>query len=249
MVFMFWSGLRRNVDITGSIFNVDTPLTLDNYRSLFDNFDFSRHLANSLVIAGGATALGIFLGSPIAYAVARGRAAVVGFVALMARMSPALLFVLPFFIFAVKIRAVDNDIANYAILIVAHLIVSLPLSVWLIMPFFAAIPTSIDEAALIDGCTPLQRFARVALPLARHGVIVAFTLSFILTWNFFLFALVLSNGDTAPLPVIAFRFVGDASTDWGGLMAAGSLISMPALVLTIFAQRWLVRGVAAGAVK
>lgn len=135
------------------------------------------------------------------------------------------------------------------LLIAAHLIITLPLAIWLLIPFFEDIPLSIEESAMIDGSSVAQRFRHIVLPLVAPGLSVAVILSFIFSWNYFLFALALANADTMPLPVIAFNFIGQGSSDYGGLMAASTLISLPAIILTVVAQRWIVRGLTGGAVK
>lgn len=249
VLFMLWSAFRSNVDITGSIFNVGTPLTLDNFQNLFERFDFIYYIRNSFIIAGGSTILGLLLGVPAAYVIARRTIPGIGFTTLLARMAPGVLFVVPFFIMSMKIGATSNVVLNFGVLIAAHLIITLPLCIWLLIPFYEEIPRSLEEAALIDGCSPRQRFMQVVLPLVAPGISVAVTLSFIFSWNYFLFALALATSDTMPLPVIAFNFIGQGSSDYGGLMAASTLISLPAIILTIVAQRWLVRGLTGGAVK
>jgi multiple sugar transport system permease protein len=249
VVFMLWSSLRRNVDITGSLFAIASPLTLDNYSQLFERFDFGRYIVNSFIVAGSSTLLGLILGTPAAYVVVRRRLPGLGFLILLARMAPGVLFVLPLFILSVNIGAPSNTLLNYTLLIAAHLIITLPLCIWLLIPFFEDIPISIEESTLMDGASAWQRFSRIALPLALPGLSVALTLSFVFSWNYFLFALALANQETLPLTVIAFSFIGQGSNDFGGLMAASALISTPALLLAVFAQRWLVRGITGGAVK
>lgn len=249
VLFMLWSAFRRNVDITGSIFNVTSPLTLENFTNLFDRFAFFYYIRNSFIVAGGSTLIGLLLGVPAAYVVVRRGASSLGFLMLLARMAPGVLFVLPLFVLSVRIGAPSNTGLNFALLIAAHLIITLPLCIWLLVPFFEDVPISLEEAAMLDGGTVFQRFRYVVLPLVLPGLSVAVTLSFIFSWNYFLFALALANADTLPLPVIAFNFIGQGASDYGGLMAASALISLPALVLTIFAQRWLVRGLTGGAVK
>ncbi|WFE36198.1 carbohydrate ABC transporter permease [Micromonospora sp. WMMD975] len=249
VLFMLWSSLRNNVDITGSLFDVGSPLTLENFTNLFERFTFGRYIANSFIVAGGSTILGLVLGAPAAYVIVRRKLAALGFLTLLARMAPGVLFVLPLFVLSVRVGGPDSVALNYTLLIVAHLIITLPLCIWLLVPFFEEIPISIEESTLIDGANAWQRFRRIALPLALPGVSVALTLSFVFSWNYFLFALALANDRTLPLTVIAFNFIGQGSNDFGGLMAASTLISAPALLLTIFAQRWLVRGITGGAVK
>ncbi|WP_143517553.1 carbohydrate ABC transporter permease [Pseudonocardia sp. MH-G8] len=249
VLFMLWSAFRSNVDITGSIFNLTAPLTLENFTNLFDRFVFYYYIRNSFVVAGGSTLLGLALGVPAAYVIVRRKATSIGFLMLLARMAPGVLFVLPLFVLSVQTGAPSNNGLNFALLIAAHLIITLPLCIWLLVPFFEDIPISLEEAAMLDGATVWQRFRHVVVPLALPGLSVAVTLSFIFSWNYFLFALALANADTLPLPVIAFNFIGQGASDYGGLMAASTLISLPALLLTVFAQRWLVRGLTGGAVK
>jgi multiple sugar transport system permease protein len=118
-----------------------------------------------------------------------------------------------------------------------------------LLPFFDNIPRSVLESAQVDGCRSLQILLRIALPVVAPGLIVATILSFIFSWNYFLFALVLSNGDTKTLIAASFNFIGEGATYWGALMAAATLIALPPLVLAFIVQRRLVAGLALGAVK
>ncbi|HUK00098.1 MAG TPA: ABC transporter permease subunit, partial [Stellaceae bacterium] len=103
--------------------------------------------------------------------------------------------------------------------------------------------------ARIDGCSPFHMFWRIALPLVKPGIVVATILAFVFSWNYFLFALVLSGFDSKTLIVAAFNFVGEGATNWGALMAAAVMIALPPLALSLLVQRWLVSGLTAGAVK
>lgn len=249
VLYMLWSAFRPSIEITSNPLGIFSPLSFDNFEKVFANFNFARYIANSVVIAGSSTVIGLVLGIPAAYVVVRRKWTSVGFLMLIARMAPGVMFLLPLFIFSVGIGAPSNDALNYAVLIAAHLIITLPLIVWLLIPYFEGLPESIEEAAMIDGATVIRRFGSVIVPLVTPGIAVATTLSFIFSWNYFLFALVLSNSDTIPLPVIAFSFIGEGQSDYGALMAASALISLPALIIAIVAQRWLVRGLVGGAVK
>jgi multiple sugar transport system permease protein len=117
------------------------------------------------------------------------------------------------------------------------------------LSFFEELPTEVEEAALIDGCSPFQVLMLVAIPLSVPGLAVSAILSSIFSWNYFLFALVLAGVNTMPLTIAAFQFIGVSMIDWGGLAAAAVVISLPPLILTLFVQRWLVQGLTAGAVK
>lgn len=249
VVFMIWSAFRSSIEITGNPFNLLSPLSFDNFIKVFANFDFARYIMNSTIIAGTSTIVGLALGAPAAYVIVRRRWTSVGFFILIARMAPGVMFLVPLFMFSIEIGAPSNTGLNYLLLIAAHLIITLPLCIWLIIPFFEAVPDSIEEASMIDGAGVMRRFTNVVLPLVTPGIAVAVTLSFVFSWNYFLFALALANNETLPLPVIAFSFIGEGQSDFGALMAASTLISLPALVLSIVAQRYLVRGLTGGAVK
>lgn len=249
VAFMVLSGFHRNIDITVAPPRLFAPLTLANYRSLFGSLPFGRYLVNSLVVAGGSTLLGLVIGTPAAFVLAHLRLRSLAFFTLIARMAPGVLFVIPLYLMSVTAGAPGNDAVNYLFLIFTHLIITLPLTIWLVLPYFEHLPKELDEAALLDGASFTQRFTRVALPLVQPGMAVALVISFIFSWNYFLFALALSNTDTVTLPVIAFNFIGQGTANWGGLMAAATIISAPAFVLTLVAQKLLVRGIIAGAVK
>ncbi|MGI8697497.1 MAG: carbohydrate ABC transporter permease [Mycobacteriales bacterium] len=249
VVFMLVSSLHRNIDINALPPHWQAPLTLSNYRELFTKLPFGRYIMNSFIVSGGATVLGLAIGTPAAYVLARLQLRSFAFFTLLARMAPGVLFIIPLYLLSVSAGAPGNNLVNYAFLIFAHLIITLPLTIWLMLPYFEEIPGAIEEAAVIDGAATWSRFWRVALPIVRGGTAVAVVISFIFSWNYFLFTLALSNNNTVTLPVIAFNFIGQGTANYGGLMAAATMISLPAFVLALFAQKLLVRGLAAGAVK
>jgi multiple sugar transport system permease protein len=121
--------------------------------------------------------------------------------------------------------------------------------VWVLLPYFDAVPRELIESAQIDGARQDQILGRVVLPVTMSGIVVAAILSFIFSWNYFLFALVLSGIETKTAIVASFNFIGEGVTNWGALMAAAVVIALPPLVLTLIIQRRLVGGLAAGAVK
>ena len=167
------------------------------------------------------------------------------FLTLLARMAPGVLFLIPWYIMAIRMGLIDN----YITLIATHTVITMPVILWLMLSFFEDLPAEIEEAALIDGCSPFQVLWRIAIPLAVPGLAVSSILSAIFSWNYFLFALVLAGVHTMPLTIAAFQFIGVSMIDWGGLAAAAAVISLPPLILTLFVQRWLVQGLTAGALK
>jgi multiple sugar transport system permease protein len=133
--------------------------------------------------------------------------------------------------------------------VLTHAVITLPVAIWVLLPYFDAMPRELIESAQVDGATPIQALARVAVPVVAPGIVVAAILCFVYSWNYFLFALVLSGFNSKTAIVASFNFIGEGVTNWGALMAAATVIAAPPLVLTILIQRRLVAGLAAGAVK
>jgi multiple sugar transport system permease protein len=200
---------------------------------------------NSIVVTVGSTLIGLILGTPAAFAVSWTRVTWPAVIALVARMAPGTLFLLPWY---VMFRHFDM-IGSYWSLILTHAVITMPIVIWVLLPFFDGIPRSVFEAAQVDGCSPIRLFRRIALPLVSTGLAVSSILAFVFSWNYFLFALVLSNSDTKTLIAASFNFIGEGSTNWGGLMAAATVIALPPLVLSVIVQRWLISGLTVGAVK
>ena len=219
--------------------------TLDNYRQLFNTTPFGRYTWNSAVVTIGSTLIGILLGVPASFAVSWTRITWPATVTLLARMAPGTLFLLPWYVMFRELGL----IGTYWALIVTHAVITMPIVIWVLLPYFDNIPRSVLESAQVDGCSVPRILWRIALPLVMPGLVVASILSFVFSWNYFLFALVLSNGDTKTLIAASFNFIGEGATNWGALMAAATLIALPPLVLAFFVQRRLVTGLAMGAVK
>ncbi len=219
--------------------------TLQNYRDVFAQNDIVKFAKNSFIVAFGATGLGLLLGLPAAYGIARYKQQGLGLAILVARVQPGISFLIPLFIIFLKIKLIDTYIA----LIITHLIVTMPIIVWMMISYFEDIPAELDDAARVDGCSPYGAFWRVALPLTRPGIAASGILAFIFSWNNFLFSLVLSSYRTKTLPVAVFNFMSYEQINWGGLTAAATLITLPVLLLVLLVQRQIVRGLTIGAVK
>jgi multiple sugar transport system permease protein len=219
--------------------------TLDNYRQVFADNSFLRYLMNSTIVAAGATSIGLLLGIPAAYALARWRQTALGILLLAARMAPGIAFLIPLFVMFLQLHLVGS----YTSLILSHLIFTLPLTVWMMVSFIEAVPREIEQAALIDGCSVLGVILRVIVPLTAQGIAATSILAFIASWNNFLFALVLANDRTKTLPVAVLGYIGYNSIQWGTLMAAATFITLPVLVLAMCVQRYIVRGLVSGAVN
>lgn len=220
-------------------------LTLENYRNVFGKSDFGRYMLNSAIVGTAATGLGMAAGVPAAYAIARYRQTGVGVLLLGARMAPGISFAIPLFALFQMLRLGGS----YVALIASHLIITLPLIGWMMVGFIEAIPIEIEHAALVDGCTIWRLIPKIVLPLTRQGIAAAAILAFIFSWNNFLFALVLSSTNTKTVPVAVSSYVGYNYVDWGQLTAAASVITVPVLVLALFVQRHIVKGLVAGGIS
>lgn len=221
-----------------------TP-TLENFVELFSRNDFLQNTINSFIVATGSTLVGLVLGIPASFAMAWHRMSWPATATLFARMAPGTLFLLPWLLMFSQVGMVGG----YWVLILTHAAITLPIVIWVLLPYFESVPREIVESAQIDGARQDQTLLLVVLPVVMSGVVVASILAFVFSWNYFLFALVLSGIETKTAIVASFNFVGEGVTNWGALMAAAVIIALPPLVLTLMIQKRLVGGLAAGAVK
>ena len=245
LAWMVLASFKSSQDVTAYPPSLIFAPTLDNYVHLFRTTPFLDYARNSLIVTIGSTVLGIILGVPAAYVVSLTRISWPALLALAARMAPGTLFLLPWYVMFRELGL----IGSYWALILTHAVITMPIVIWVLLPSFDAIPRSVLEAAQVDGCGTARTLWRIALPLVSAGLVVASILAFVFSWNYFLFALVLANSETKTLIAAAFNFVGEGSTDWGGLMAAATLIALPPLLLAAAVQRWLISGLTLGAVK
>ncbi|MGW0507183.1 carbohydrate ABC transporter permease [Micromonospora sp. NPDC003241] len=244
--WMLTSSFKQQVDIyTIPPKWFDFTPTLDNYQAALTRTPFARYMTNSLVVATCSSLLGLLIGVPAAYSIARYRQTRLSLSLLTARLLPGVAYLVPFFVAFTALRMVGT----YPALILSHVIITFPLTVFIMVNFFAALPDEVHDAAQVDGCGKLETFWRIAVPLTRPGMLTAGILAFIFSWNDFKMALILSDGDSRTLPVAVFNFVHEASLDWGPMMAYASIIMLPVFVLTLAAQRHIVTGMTMGSVK
>ena len=203
---------------------------------------------NSFSIAVTNVILSLGIGVPAAYALARMRGAIqenLSFWVLSIRLAPLFAIILPLYVLFQQLGLLDTRLA----VALAHLTLTLPLSVWLLMTYFRAMPVDLDEAAMLDGAKPWQTLVMVIVPIARPMIASVAVIVFIFSWNEFLLAFFLTSRDAQTVPVVVAGLAGTMSFDWP-LIAAISICSMvPALIFVGFAQRHIVEGLASGAVK
>ncbi len=222
--------------------------TLDNYEYIVGRKKFDLYLFNSVVVATVSTFLTLFFGGLCAYALARLQFRGRRFVAnstLLIRMVPPAVLAVPAFAMVLGL-GIDSDLA---VLIFFYTALNLPFAIWLLFGFYKQIPVELEEAAIVDGASPLQVFFRVLLPMMKSGYAVAGIFTFRIAWNEFVLALLLTGRNSRTLPVAASGFLTDTGVEWGRIMAMGTLIVIPPLLFTFFAARQIIRGITAGAVK
>jgi multiple sugar transport system permease protein len=244
-LWMLLSSFKTQVDITNTRNILNFTPTLENYENVFQQYEFLRYLLNSFAVAALSTLFSLILGLPAAYAIARFRLQWLGVILLTARIVPGITFLIPWFIIFSRLELIGTLVP----LILSHMLVGLPFIAWIMISFYEELPIELEEAAKIDGATPIGAFLRVALPLSMPGVITSGIVAFIFSWNNFMFSLVLADDRTRTLPIAIFNFLTYASVDWGGLMAAAVVITLPVLIITLFVQRYIIRGLTAGATK
>ena len=247
-VFYWMVNTSLKPDVLGNQYPpiyLPTQPTLANYVAVFQQNPFAKFALNSFVVGLGSTVLALVFGLPAAYAIAKYKQQRLAVAILVARMTPGISYLVPWFMLFTQIGWIDT----YRGLILTHLIVSLPIVVWIMVGFFEDLPEEVEEAALIDGASKVQSFWLVALPLTLPGTVATAILAFIFSWNNFVFSLILSGPETKPLPVAVFNFMTYGSINWGGLAAAATLITLPVLLMTLLVQKHIVKGLTFGAVK
>lgn len=244
-IYMITQSLKRPEDILDPKRTLDFAPTFDNFVRVFEQNDLVSFLANSFIVAAGATLISLVIGLPAAYAISRfSMNRSVSFI-LIARVVPGLSLLLPWYYIFSQFQLVGT----YTALILAHIFISLPLIIWIMMAFFEGMPLELEESAQVDGLSKVQSFLRITLPLAVPGIATAGILSFIFSWNNFLFSLILAGNSTRTMPVAVFNFISYSSVDWGGLMAASVVVTVPLLLVALLGQRYIVSGLTAGATK
>jgi len=223
--------------------------TWENYRLVLTLVGFPRFLGNSLFVSLLATITGMTLSCLCAYAIVRffpGIARKLTRFLIACYLFPAILLVVPYFIFMSKIKFTNNLFG----LMIVYLSFSIPYCTWMLTGYFSSIPVSIEEAACIDGATQVQTFLRISLPLAAPGIVATAIFAFINAWNEFLYSLVLiSTGTKKTVSVALYSLTGGETLRYGEMMAASVLVVLPSLLLFFLIQKRLIGGLTGGAVK
>ncbi|MFD0872324.1 Inner membrane ABC transporter permease protein ycjP [Chlamydia abortus] len=223
--------------------------TLENYRTLFQETGFLQYFKNSVIVAISTTIVTLFIAIFFSYGLSRfkfrGRMLFLNSL-LVSQMFPLVLLIIPIFAIFIKLDLIDS----YLSLIIAYCTFAIPFATLMMKSYFDGIPKDMEEAAFIDGCTPVSAIFRVVIPLAAPGIAAVGLFSFILSWQEFIFALTLTSSDTMrTLPVGISLMVGNREVLWGQLMAASAMVTTPVVIVFIYFQKYLISGMTMGGVK
>lgn len=234
-------------DWAGATVFFDFTPTFKHYQNLFVNLNFGRYMTNSLVAAGGSAVISVILGSMAAYSLSRidfrGKNDLFFWI-ISTRMAPVVAVMVPLYsIF----RSLDL-VGTLPGLILAYTTFNLPFAIWILKGFFDNVPYAIEEAQMVDGATRFQAF-RSILPLVAPGIGAFIILCILFAWNDFLFAAIIGSGGAKTLPVATRELVQPQNIQWGSIMAAGVVTTLPMMLLGLVIRRYLVTGLTMGAVK
>ncbi len=247
--WMLLSSLRGGSIGAGGLLPNPKDFSLQAYRNVFQMFPFFTWSRNSLIVAAATTAIALFVAMFSAYSMARfefrGRAGF-GLAILLSQALPTVLVAIPLFSLLSKLHLLNS----YPGLILSYVARALPFSIWMLWGYFQNVPPELEEAAQMDGLTRIGALFRIIFPLSAPGIAAVMLFTFVLAWEEYLLSLMVMASDSMiTLTVGAARMIGGQSVLWGELMAYSAMMTLPVALVFAFAQRYLVAGMTAGAVK
>lgn len=248
------TSVKPLADVQSTFQWIPSRITFSPYAQIWHTIPLLHYFLNSLLVASCSTVVAVALATFSGYAISRftfhGRR-VFSLAVLSTQMFPGILFLLPLYLIYVNIgESTGIDLyGTYLGLIITYLTFALPFAVWMLAGYFSSIPRDIEEAALVDGTSHWGALFRVVLPVARPGIVAVAVFAFMTAWGEVLFASVLTTNSTRTLGIGLQEYASASNTDWNQLMAAAVVVSVPIVAGFLALQRYLVRGLTAGAVK
>lgn len=247
---IFLNAFRTTSEILSTTSIIPTHPTFANFVYLSSRTQYWDFFVSSIIVAGLGTILSIIFAGAAGYVLSRYRkyrfVSAYSRVLMLVQMFPIILALIPLFLIFKTAGLIDT----YYPVILIYILFNLPFATWMFEGFFDAIPYELEESAFVDGCSRFQSLTRIVMPLSGPGTAAVTIFTFLLCYNEFLIAgIFLRNPDAMTIPVGIQMFISQYSTDWGSLMAAASLASLPTIIFFLFVQKYMVQGVVAGAVK
>ncbi|WP_240741685.1 carbohydrate ABC transporter permease [Deinococcus sp. KSM4-11] len=247
LVWMILAAFKNQIDVYSTRLFF-TPI-FTNFRAIFaDPILLGSHVWVSALVSFLTVAITIPLAAAASYVLSRHRFRgrdTLFLLILITQFVPAVVVAIPFFTLFRTLNLIDTPWA----LIIVYLSFTLPYAIWMLRGFFDALPVEIEEASFIDGCNELQTLRHVTLPLVMPGLLVAAVFAFISAWNEFFFALILTRSNSLTLPVAIQTISGPRGPMWEQVAAAGMLVMVPILIMSLFIRKYFVEGITVGAVK
>jgi multiple sugar transport system permease protein len=253
IVWLVLSSLQTSSQLATGTYDFGNP-TLNAFRTMWDAVDFERYFRNSVIICSAAAGLATVFAASAGYALVRQRfrgSGTFSIGVIGTQLIPGSMFLLPIFLAFVwfgrntPLRLFDTHLG----MILVYTAFFTPVAIFLMRAYFQAIPRELEEAALVDGCTPFGAFWRIVLPNAAPGLVATFVYAFLFAWDELLFVSALTQQDAETIPLGIRTFISNYQQRYDQLMAAGVVATVPVMVAFFATQRWLVRGLTAGAVK
>ena len=248
VIWVILTSLKNRADIFTLPPTIFFKPTTIHYLEALSDQDILSSIVNSILVASGATLLTLIIAVPAGYAFSRIRFPFrdrLSLFVLLAQMAPPIGLIIPSFLILSRLGMLDT----YTGLIVVHMTLTVPFSIWLMITYFQDLPPSLEEAAMVDGISPFNTFLKVVLPNVWGGVGVTAIFAFIESWNEFLYAVVLTGSNTKTAPVAIFGFLAAEESRWGPFTATGVMIMAPVILVALVAQRQIVKGMTMGATK
>jgi multiple sugar transport system permease protein len=248
------SSIKPLGDVRSTFHWIPTHITFQPYIDMWKTIPLAHYFVNSLIVSVCATVLAVVIAIFAAYAISRyafrGRQ-VFTLTVLATQMFPGILFLLPLFVIFVNIeKSLGISLyGTYPGLIITYLTFALPFSIWMLVGYFNSIPRELEEAAMVDGATPLVALLRILIPVSLPGIIAVAIFAFITAWGEVLFASVLTTDSTRTLAIGLRNYAAESNVYWNQLMAAAIVVSLPVVIAFLAMQRYIVGGLTAGGVK
>lgn len=249
--WMVISSLKTSAEIFATVPTFfPQELTFESYKNIFSGqSQFQKYIINSIIISTANTILTILVSAPAAYGLARRKVKGVGFLiifVLIVQMFPASMLASPLYSLFSKMGLTNS----YISVVFANMTISIPYCIVVLRTFFISLPKDLAEAALVDGCGIWGTFLRIIVPISKTGIMTCAAFSFVFAWGEFMYSLTLLNDQKYwPITLGMRLFDGQYGTQWGEMMAAATVCSLPVILIFIFTQKYIVSGVTAGSVK
>ncbi|MCR2806664.1 carbohydrate ABC transporter permease [Paenibacillus soyae] len=248
-IYLIMTSLKPSMEVISTTPTLlPSAFTLDSFRTMFDVLPVGKYIGNSFITAISSTVVSVFLGSLAAYGLSRFSSRIGNLFLLLTlavRMVPLISVAVPMYGIINRLGLYDTKTA----LILVYTSINIPFVIWMMIGFFDGLPKELDESARVDGCGKFGAFMRIILPISLPGLATTAIFSYMLSWNDFLMALMMSSTTAKTLPVGLSEFLGAYNLDLGPMTAAAVLFSLPVMLFSVMIQRYIVSGMTMGAVK